>query len=78
MKSLLIVLILVFTATPCMFQVGDIVTLKSGGEGMTVVDVDDDCSIYVAYFSMGHSWCELSHRIYPEDALKFAPDKKTE
>lgn len=51
-------------------QVGDVVTLKSGGPAMTVRLVGNDGKVHCGWFNQqGNQW-EYKHQDFPPDALK--------
>jgi uncharacterized protein YodC (DUF2158 family) len=57
---------------PHPFQIGSVVTLKSGGQPMTVTKISElgDCEIVVQWFE----GTTLHHSAYAADALALAKD----
>lgn len=69
MKFILFIFVIVITSMACSFQIGDVVVLKSGGENMTVIDIGDDCSVYVAFFGYNQGSYGIQYRIFPEASV---------
>ena len=76
MKSLLIVFAAVFVSMACYFQVGDVVKLKSGGDNMVVIGIEEDCSVYVAYFGYRRGVFGIQRGIFPDKTVVMAPKEE--